>query len=340
MTVKYLLAYILPLVCWIGLTLGGWFTFLTPLLAFGLLPTLELFLKGNSKPIRPWKGAAAYFYDVLVYMHVPITYFLILLFCSKIAEGSFSPVEILGCTFSVGIICGSFGMNLGHELGHRSGAFDRFMANLLWLPNLYMHFGIEHNLWHHTYVATDEDPASAPEGMSIYQFWYASVLGNIKTAWKVDRRRLTRTTGGLRFNKMYLIIAVELLYLIVICSFFGVQAMLLMIAAAIIGFLLLESVNYIEHYGLRRRKLESGRYEPLGPQHSWNSDHDLGRIFLYELTRHSDHHLNAMKKYQTLDSLQGSPQLPYGYPGSILLALFPSMWKKKMAAELRRFEGS
>ena len=104
---------------------------------------------------------------------------------------------------------------------------------------------------------------------------------------------------------------------------FGMSALIVAIVAASIGFLLLESVNYIEHYGLRRRRLADGRFEAQGPQHSWNSNHDIGRIVLFELTRHSDHHMHALKKYQTLESLEDSPQLPYGYPASIFMAFFP-----------------
>jgi len=336
---KYLLAYILPLCCFIGLTVGGWMTFLTPLVAFGLIPMLELVLQGRNHPPEPMEGALAYLYDVLVYLHVPVMYFLLYVLLQGAAIGEYATYEIVGSTVSVGIILGSFGMNLGHELGHRSGWFNQLMANLFWLPNLYMHFGLEHNLWHHKYVATKDDPASAPEGMSLYKFWVTSVVGNVKTAWKVENMRLARTNNGLRFNGMKLIIAIEIFYLGLIGFFFGIFAVGIALLAAIVGFLLLESVNYIEHYGLRRHRMANGRYEPLGPQHAWNSNHDIGRILLYELTRHSDHHMHAMKKYQTLESLDGSPQLPYGYPASILLAFFPWLWKSKMGAVLDEWRG-
>ncbi|MDX1666459.1 MAG: fatty acid desaturase, partial [Saprospiraceae bacterium] len=98
------------------------------------------------------------------------------------------------------------------------------------------------------------------------------------------------------------------------------------LAIACFGFLLLESVNYIEHYGLRRKKIGEGRYEKVRPAHSWNSNHELGRIFLYELTRHSDHHYKASRKYQILRHFDRSPQLPFGYPTSIIIALVPPLW--------------
>ena len=100
--------------------------------------------------------------------------------------------------------------------------------------------------------------------------------------------------------------------------------------SALVGILLLETINYIEHYGLRRQKRPEGHYEKVQPWHSWNSDHELGRIFLYELTRHSDHHFKASRKYQVLRHFDDSPQLPFGYPGSMILALFPPLWRKVM----------
>jgi len=108
--------------------------------------------------------------------------------------------------------------------------------------------------------------------------------------------------------------------------FFGPLATLGWIIAATIGFLLLETVNYVEHYGLSRNKMANGRYERTRPAHSWNSNHPLGRLLLFELTRHSDHHAYPGRKYPALRHFDTSPQLPTGYPGMILLALLPPLW--------------
>ena len=336
---KYLLAYALPLSCLIGLTWAGPWSFFTPVFAFVAIPVLEFVMPPRDKQPTALPGVLEWFYDVMIYLHVPILYFLLFTFFSGVRQEIYNTYELIGLTFSVGIILGSFGMNLGHELGHRQGFVNQLFANLFWLPNLYMHFGIEHNIWHHKYVATDDDPASAPEGMSLYQFWVTSVFGNLQTAWKVERMRIDRSTTGKGFNRMVGIVIIELVYLVVVFFFFGLQAFLLAMAAAIIGFLLLETVNYVEHYGLRRSKLPSGRYEAQGPQHSWNSNHEIGRIFLYELVRHPDHHMNANKSYQTLESVDGSPQLPFGYPACVMMAFFPWVWKKRMGRELAAYTG-
>ena len=96
------------------------------------------------------------------------------------------------------------------------------------------------------------------------------------------------------------------------------------------GFSLLEVVNYLEHYGLCRQKLENGQYERCQPHHSWNSNHIVTNIFLYHLQRHSDHHANPTRSYQSLRHFEGVPELPSGYAGMVLLAYFPPLWFKVM----------
>ena len=164
--------------------------------------------------------------------------------------------------------------------------------------------------------------------LGIYAFWWQSVTGSYRNAWRLERKRLDKAGQPVqsRANLMVRFTVIQLVYLLLVGWIWGPAMVPFAIAIAVVGFLLLESVNYIEHYGLRRQPLPSGRYEPVGPQHSWNSDHELGRIFLYELTRHSDHHYRASRKYQILRHFDESPQLPTGYPGAILTALVPPVW--------------
>lgn len=122
----------------------------------------------------------------------------------------------------------------------------------------------------------------------------------------------------------------QVAYLVLVLILFGLPTLWFALGAALVGFLLLETVNYIEHYGLLRQKMPSGRYERVKEIHSWNSNHVLGRIMLYELTRHSDHHYISSKKYQVLDCHEDSPQMPFGYPTSMVLSLLPPLWFKIM----------
>ena len=101
-------------------------------------------------------------------------------------------------------------------------------------------------------------------------------------------------------------------------------------AQSFFAFTLLEIVNYIEHYGLHRRKLENGRYERTTIHHSWNSNYLLTNLFLVQLQRHSDHHAYPKRRYQVLRHHDESPQLPSGYATMVVLALIPSLWFKVM----------
>ena len=240
----------------------------------------------------------------------------------------------------MGILCGTFGINVAHELGHRKSVFEQFLAKLLLLTSLYTHFFIEHNKGHHAHVATDEDPSSAVLGQSIYSFWPQTVFGTYFKAWKINLAELKKK--GLGFfsfhNEMLLFTCAQLILIGVIGFYFGLNTIYFFLISATIGALLLETVNYIEHYGLKRKRNPSGNFERVLPKHSWNSNHLLGRLMLFELSRHSDHHYLASRKYQVLRHHEDAPQMPTGYPGMIVLALFPPLWFRVMNRQLKKYE--
>ena len=338
---KYLIAYLLPLTCWYGLQNGSYWSPGAFYLAFIILPLLELILpksKENGAAESEEKRSNIFIFDFLLWLNLPILYGLMFFLFYQIQQGNISGWEIPFAILNVGMVAGSCGINVAHELGHRSNKFEQFIAKLLLLPELYMHFFIEHNLGHHKNVATDADPASSRLGENIYAFWFRSVKDSWLGAWKIETQRLEKADFSFWSlkNEMLVFQFVQLVYLASIAYFFSFEIMFYGIAAGVVGFLLLESVNYIEHYGLRRELLPNGRYENVLPKHSWNSDHELGRIFLYELTRHSDHHYKSTRKYQILRHFDESPQLPTGYPGSMWLSFIPPLWFKMMDKKLAR----
>ncbi|MFM2268560.1 MAG: hypothetical protein RL757_2001 [Bacteroidota bacterium] len=334
---KYLIAYIAPLAAAMGLWLGGFHSISAVLIVFVALPLLEILLpqrtQNHDEADEPTRSGIRFF-DWLLYSHVPILYGLMGWAFVVIGDGRFSTLENVGLLFSMGIMVGAFGINVAHELGHRNSKIEQLMSKMLLLPALYLHFYIEHNRGHHKHVATDADPASARLNENLYHFWVRSVVGSWISAWQLSADDLRRNDKNATIwtlkNEMLQFQLLQIVYLGVIFWAFGFTVLLFAIGAAAIGFLLLETVNYIEHYGLRRKMLASGRYEPVLPRHSWNSNHDLGRIFLYELTRHSDHHYKSTRKYQILRHHEESPQLPMGYPAAILLALFPPLWFRRI----------
>lgn len=310
---------------------GGWWSFNVPIIAFVIIPLLELVWKGHSLNMTESEEETALqnpVYDWIVYSVVPIHYGVLVYFLWRVSSGQLDTLSLLGATLSMGISCGVFGINVGHELGHRKNPWEQRMAKSLLLTSLYMHFFIEHNRGHHKYVATPEDPATARYGETVYTFWLRSVVFGYLSAWKIENERLTRK-GKFWFhwqNEMLQMQVIQGIALLVVYGVLGGAALLAWLAAATIGILLLECVNYLEHYGLTRQRKDNGRYELVLPIHSWNSNHSLGRFLLFELTRHSDHHAHASRPYQVLRHFDESPQLPTGYPGMILLTLVPPLW--------------
>lgn len=338
---KYLLAYIAPLAAYLGIFFGGFWSLGSIYVGFVIIPLLELVLPGNTRNLSTEEESLQTerrFFDYLLYLNIPILWGLIAYYFYTLDHRVLSVGEMIGMTLNVGLVVGTIGINVAHELGHRQNRLEQWMAQFLLLSGLYMHFFIEHNRGHHKNVGTNLDPASAHAGESIYAFWWRSTRGSYRNAWILELERLQR--AGLPVwswqNKMLRFQVLQIGYLLTVGIVFGLKMVGFAIAIAVVGFLLLESVNYIEHYGLRRKLLPSGRYEPVMPRHSWNSNHELGRIFLYELTRHSDHHYKATRKYQTLRHFEDSPQLPTGYPGSILTALLPPLWFRLIKPYIRR----
>jgi alkane 1-monooxygenase len=328
---KYLIAYVAPLAALAGLLLRGPWSFGSIYVAFVFIPIVEQFLPRSDRNFSPeeeGEKSKLRLFDYLLYLNIPIMYGLIAGYFYVLTHYELATYEQIGLTANLGLILGTCGINVGHELGHRAKKYEQVLAKILLLAPLYMHFFIEHNRGHHKNVATPEDPASARRGQSIYGFWVQSVFGGYRGAWKLEADRLKRKGQPIWsvHNEMIRFQAFQLAYLLVVGLLWGWAMVPFAVAIAVVGFLLLESVNYIEHYGLRRRALPTGRYEKVGPHHSWNSDHELGRIFLYELTRHSDHHFKASRKYQVLRHFDESPQLPWGYPASILMSLVPPLW--------------
>jgi len=332
---KYLAALTLPISAVIGLFLQGYWSYFTPFYAFVLIPIFELMLphstSNHDEETRIEKSKSKLF-DYMLYANIPIIFALVGYVLWDVSSHAYRPYEIVGFVLSVGIVLGSNGINVAHELGHRQNSFERHLGKLLLLPSHYMHFYIEHNFGHHALAATEEDPATAKYNQSLYSFWFSSVFRQYVSAWLLQMKLLKGNNA--RFlslkNDMLWYTIFQASYLVLVYSIFGILGFWFAIFAGIVGFLLLETVNYIEHYGLLRNKTPSGRFERVREIHSWNSNHVVGRIVLYELTRHSDHHYKSSKKYQILDYHDISPQMPYGYPTSMLISFIPPLWFKIM----------
>ncbi len=338
---KYLMAYSIPLTALVGLYFGGYWLFTTPFYIFVIIPTVELILTrygvDELETHRAEKGIHSLF-DLMLYLNIIIVFGLLIYSLTKIITFEYFSIEFLGSLLSIGLVMASNGINVAHELCHRNKTFERFLGKFLLIPSLYMHFYLEHNYGHHLKVATKEDPVTAKYNEPIYTFWISAIKGELLGAIKIQKNRLKRNNNSFFsiYNDMFWYGIIQLSYILLVFILFGLKGLIFCLLAALFSILMFESVNYIEHYGLLRKKLSSGRYERVQARHSWNSNHIFGRIVLYELTRHSDHHRIAETEYQNLSSIDHSPQLPYGYPTSILLSFIPVIWFKLMNPRVPR----
>ena len=338
---KYLLSFLIPASVAAGLWYGGPWAWLTVVIVFVGVPFLDrLFGRDptNLDPSAEKRASESAPYSLILYAYLPIQIGLLFLL-GWVWNNSEAVIWVrIGWVLSVALCTGGLGITVAHELIHRRSLLERWIGRLLLMTVLYMHFAIEHVRGHHAKVGTCEDPATARKGIDVYRFIATTIPRQWKSAWNLEVARLRkhqRSIWSLR-NEMLLFAAMQSLWLSLIVGCFGVMFLPIYLSVAMISFLLLEMINYVEHYGLERNQLPSGRYEAVRDHHSWNSDHRVSRALLFELTRHSDHHLVATRPYQILRSPESETELPSGYPGMILLALIPPIWFAVMDPRVER----
>jgi len=281
------------------------------------------------------------YYRWITYAFLPIQYAGFLLACYLIAKGhlpgdthQLSLAGRIGIAISIGCI-GGIGINTAHELGHKREANERWLSKIALAQCFYGHFYKEHNHGHHVRVATPEDPASARMGESFYRFWPRTVVGSLRSAWNLEKRRYARRhTHPFHLGNDVLnawLMSASLWTAVTV--WLGVGVVPYLVLQAVVAFSLLEVINFMEHYGMRRQKVgQPGRerYERVNPSHSWNSNNIATNVLLYHLQRHSDHHANPTRRYQALRDFKESPVLPTGYAGMIVLALIPPLFRRVM----------
>jgi alkane 1-monooxygenase len=313
----------------------GWW-WLAPGLVFILIPLVDIF--GGDDVGNPPEGIAKAlqsdrYYRWLTFLYLPLQIGGLVLGAWQWADGGLGWVGRIGVLATVGTVNG-IAINAAHELGHKRENLERWLSKIALAPTGYGHFYVEHNRGHHTRVATPEDPASSRLGETFWRFWPRTVVGSLKSAWHLESSRFTlrRRTPWTFRNEVLNAWAITVVLFAAIMIAFGPALLPFLLLQAVLGFSFLEVVNYLEHYGLRRQHAvgDSGRYERVDEQHSWNSNRLITNIFLYQLQRHSDHHANPVRRYQILRTFDTSPQLPAGYATMIVVALFPPLWRRIM----------
>ena len=310
------------------------FWYLGPIWILVGIPIIDTLIgteKGNPPAWAEPALEADRYYRVLTFLYLPLQYAGFFWGAWMITYGGLSTVAQVGLTLTVGAV-GGIGIANAHELGHKKDKAERWLAKVVLAQTAYGHFVVEHNRGHHARVATPEDPASARFGESFWAFLPRSVIGAARSGWRLEAARFSRQ-GKSPWNLRNDVLNAWLMSVVL----FGATIVILgpgvipfLVGQAVFGFSLLEVVNYLEHYGLLRQQDATGRYERCAPRHSWNSDHIATNLLLYGLERHSDHHANPTRRYQTLRTFDEAPQLPSGYGTMIGLAYVPPLWRKVM----------
>lgn len=331
----HLAGFLLPPALIAGVRLGGAWSFLPVAILLGLLPIADwiagLNLQNPRENEEPELSANPWF-RAITWLWLPVDCAMLVWALNQVASHALPPLEIVGLTISTGLIAGTVTITFAHELVHRPGAFERGLGEALLATTMYMHFTIEHVYGHHRHVGTRRDPATARFGESLYRFLPRCVFGSVVSAWRFEVDRIARRKRAWTHpsNRMLRYAATEIAVLIFVAWFWGGAGCVFFVAQAALAFLLLETINYIEHYGLERAEIGADRFERVMPWHSWNSSHRLSNWLLINLARHSDHHLVAAKRYQLLEHLDAAPQLPAGYGMMFIAALVPPLWRRMM----------
>ena len=334
-----------PFFAWLYWTLtdfgGMWF--IGPFLVFVVFPLLDMAIGMDST--NPPDSVLKFleqdrYYRWCTYLFIPIQYAGLVFACWIWASGDLTTVESIGLALTMGVV-GGIAINTAHELGHKRASSEKWLSRVALAQTGYGHFFIEHNRGHHVKVATPEDPASSRLGEGFWAFLPRTVVGSLRSAWGIEAARLDRL-GTRRLslhNDVLTAWAMTVALFAGLTVAFGPVVLPYLLVQAVIGFSLLEVVNYLEHYGLLRQKREDGRYERCRPEHSWNSNNVASNVLLYHLQRHSDHHANPTRRYQALRHVDEAPQLPTGYAGMIVLAWFPPLWRRVMDPRLLEHYG-
>jgi alkane 1-monooxygenase len=314
--------------------IANWILFLPLIFFYGLVPVLDFFIgEDTSNPPESEVDALEKdgYYRAITYATIPVLWIAVIFNCIFLCTQSLSVWEWLATVITTGSVLG-FGLNVSHELGHKLDTIPRKIALFNTALGAYGHFSIEHNRGHHRHVSTSEDPASSKMGENIYRFACREIPGAAFRAWRLEADRLQRSNQSVWHPQNEILQALCLTALVygTLIFLYGPTMVLVLIPVALWGAFQLTSANYVEHYGIKRLQSEQGRYETCQPHHSWNSNHLVSNLVLFQLQRHSDHHTHPGRSYQSLRDFPELPRLPSGYFGMFFLAYIPPLWFRVM----------
>jgi alkane 1-monooxygenase len=331
----HLLGFLLPVVVVLSARAGTSWLWVPILALYGALPLVDALAPPNPVTLDNDDVAAldrTLAFRVITWAWVPVHVALIIWALDYVHSTPLEAWQFVSFVVAVGSTAGAVGMTFAHELIHRSGRLERGLGDVLLALMTYRHFAIEHVHGHHRHVGTPEDPATAKLGEGYFQFLIRTVTGGLAHAWSVEVDRLGRRGRPVlhRSNLMLRYALTTGVVYAMVSVVWGGAGTLFFGLQSLVAIALLEGINYVEHYGLVRRRIASGRFEPIAAWHSWDSSHRVSNWLLINLARHADHHLTASRRYPALATREQAPQLPAGYGSMLLLAMVPPLWRRVM----------
>lgn len=349
--IGFFTAFIIPALVIAGFYAGEYWNFAAVAFSFVVMPLLDQLMGMETTNVSEQDAKIVgeeFYYRFVTYVWTYLQMGFVVWGAFVVTTGALTSwLDWSGFLLSFSLVTGGIGITVAHELGHKKSLLERFYSKALLMTVCYMHFYIEHNRGHHVLVATPEDPATARKNENFYQFWVRSVFGGYAHAWQLEKESLQRRNlpvishhnEMIRFAILPILFCAGLMFTMsVIHNRVTWEVPLFFFIQSFLAFTLLELVNYVEHYGIQRKQLAPGKYERVNPLHSWNASHLLSNFFLFQLQRHSDHHAYAYKRYQVLNHYDQSPQLPFGYPTMIILAMVPPLWYALMNKRLEQWQ--
>ncbi|MCV6586674.1 MAG: alkane 1-monooxygenase [Marinibacterium sp.] len=329
-------AFLLVPLLWLAALRGGWTIALVPMATWYLFAILDAATGptlNNADPQTP--DADLRLYRALTLAWAPVQFVTLFGLIWYVTQASdLRPGEQIGVFFGMGVLSGTVGINYSHELMHQRPRIERRMADGLLAMVLYSHFRSEHLLVHHRYVATPRDPVTARYGESFYRFFPRVLVQCPVSAFRAEAAMLARRGRGWHdpANPFVTYAALQAGTLALAFALGGWAGLGLFVVQALVAVWQLELVNYVEHYGLARRQLPDGRFEPVRPHHSWNAAQRATNWLLINLQRHSDHHYKPDRRFPLLQhhDAADAPQLPFGYPVMTVAAMIPPLWRRIM----------
>lgn len=320
---------------------GGWTILLIPAYAWVLMPILDTILGKNlTNPDPDTPDSELFWFRLLTWIWFPIEVCLVFgAIWALTRTGGYSTLETLGIMFGIGVTTGTVGIVYAHELFHKSSRAERALGDLLMAMVLYGHFRTEHLLVHHPHVGTPRDTVTARYNESFLRFFPRVLRQGPGSAWRAEKAMLARRKRGPWHpsNPIFKYLALQLGFLALAFVIGGWMGVGLFALQAFVAVWQLELTNYVEHYGLTRKYLGDGKYEPVQAHHSWDSAYRVSGLLLINLQRHADHHLHPMRRFPLLQIFDQSkaPQLPTGYPPMTSMAMIPPLWRRRFNPRVR-----